>query len=124
MRRCRPFIEEVLMDVASFCGLLFLVVVQPFAIGLEGAQLNRVADEGRLDNRVDLVLHGHGRARVDLEEPGFHPFVEHDVEAEEFEAAFEVGHHGTERNARQDNYLLNLSPHQVVVVSKVDEEAP
>ena len=61
-------------------------------VGFEGADIDCVSDERRLDKVIDIGLHGHGRAGVDLEQPRLHLLVQHDVEAQQLKAALQVGH--------------------------------
>lgn len=116
--------EEVLMNVACFDSWLFSIRLTPIVVALEGAQIDRVSDKGGLHQVVRIRLHWHCRARVDFDEPWFHFIIDHDIESENFKAAFEVGDQGAKIDCSEHYYLLHARPHQIVIITLVQEIGP
>lgn len=70
---------------------------------------------------INICFHRHRRARIHFQEPWFELFVEHDIEAEYFHAAFQIGHQRTQIDASKLNYQLDLRPHHIIVVTLATE---
>ncbi len=99
------------MDVACFDSGLFAISFAPVVVALEGAQVDWVFDQSRLHQVISVRFHRHCRARVDLDQPWFHFVINHDIEAEYFEAAFEIGDEGAKIDGSQHDYLFHARPH-------------
>ena len=105
------------MNVARLCRLLRPRSLRPARVRLELGEVDGVSDQRRLDHMVHIRLHGHGRTGVDLQQPRLHPFIKHNVEAEDLHAALEVWDQRAEVNTSQLDYELDLCPHHVIVVT-------
>ena len=84
------------ITLVPYLLILHLLLISKDFVWLEVYKFECVPEQIWLDKLVGTAVHGHGGARVDLEEPGLLLVVDHDVEAHDLEAVLLVRTHLTQ----------------------------